>query len=160
MSGKKREPKVSRLTPVRTARVALAEKGLVDESGVHLCPTFSFRIVDNTTEDELFGWHLLDEAWARRVLDFLREVSSSTWMEVRAQLGSGKYAKHRLHHDQEASRLTERAQQRLVQFYSHMGGEMFRFRITDLARLWGFVVDGTFYIIWWDPDHKVYPLDS
>jgi len=36
---------------------------------------------------------------------------------------------------------------------------MFRFHVDNLERLWGFEIDGIFYVVWWDPAHKVYDLD-
>ncbi len=30
-------------------------------------------------------------------------------------------------------------------------------RLTNLKRVWGIVEKGVLYLLWWDPDHQVYP---
>jgi hypothetical protein len=37
--------------------------------------------------------------------------------------------------------------------------QMFRFRLTSAKRLWGFVKEGCFYVVWWDPEHDVFPTE-
>jgi hypothetical protein len=34
-------------------------------------------------------------------------------------------------------------------------GRLFRFRVDDQARVWGYVHEGVFYPLWWDPEHKL-----
>jgi hypothetical protein len=36
---------------------------------------------------------------------------------------------------------------------------MFRFRLGGKARLWGFRSERIFHVVWWDPDHRVYPTE-
>ena len=40
------------------------------------------------------------------------------------------------------------------------GDQIFRFRVSGQKRLWGFRRDRTFHVVWWDPDHKVYPTEA
>jgi hypothetical protein len=30
-------------------------------------------------------------------------------------------------------------------------------RLTNLKRIWGIFEDGVLYLLWWDPDHQVFP---
>jgi hypothetical protein len=30
-------------------------------------------------------------------------------------------------------------------------------RLTNLKRVWGLMDNGVLYLLWWDPDHQVYP---
>ena len=32
---------------------------------------------------------------------------------------------------------------------------LFKFRVTERARLWGFLDDGVFFPLWWDPEHRL-----
>jgi hypothetical protein len=32
---------------------------------------------------------------------------------------------------------------------------MFKFRVTDGARLWGYLDGGVFFPLWWDPEHRL-----
>lgn len=74
--------------------------------------------------------------------------------------GPGGQQQHRLHHDQTVSSLCDDAQAILSRpRYEELGGDIFRFRLSGVERLWGFVIDGIFYAVWWDPNHRVYPTE-
>ncbi|MBO3743617.1 hypothetical protein [Actinoplanes flavus] len=55
----------------------------------------------------------------------------------------------------------DEAQERIAQLRLDevFGDEIFRFRVANRRRLWGFIAAGVFYILWWDAEHLVYPLD-
>ena len=36
---------------------------------------------------------------------------------------------------------------------------LFARALSGTKRLWGFRKDGVFYVLWWDPDHTVYPTE-
>jgi len=50
------------------------------------------------------------------------------------------------------------SQQRLSQRQLD-GFDVFRFRLGNTERLWGFINEAVFYPAWRDPDHSVYPPD-
>ncbi len=56
-----------------------------------------------------------------------------------------------------AGHLCDEAQRRLVELELDEFDELFRFRLGNMARLWGVIDEGVFYAIWWDPDHRVCP---
>jgi hypothetical protein len=37
--------------------------------------------------------------------------------------------------------------------------ELWRFRFGAKVRVWGIRFDHYFRVLWWDPQHKVYPID-
>jgi len=41
----------------------------------------------------------------------------------------------------------------------HSGESIFRFRLSNMRRLWGFRVVNQFQILWYDPEHNIYPTD-
>lgn len=147
---------------VPRGRVPLIEKQIITGDGSHLHPTFSFVKVDNTTDSDgiEFGWHLLDEGGSWLLFDFIVAISKSPWTHVRSLVGAGNRQQHRLHHNQGASTIEQVAQDRLAKYYPEMGDDLFRFHVDNLERLWGFEIDGVFYVVWWDPEHKVYALDD
>lgn len=34
-------------------------------------------------------------------------------------------------------------------------GYLYEFRVTQEARLWGYIIDDVFFALWWDPKHEV-----
>lgn len=93
-------------------------------------------------------------------MNFLSEVCGSTWSELeRQQTGSSR--RRQKHHSQEVSTLCKAARDRLADLRHDeiFGDDLFRFRLGGTARLWGFVVDDVFYLLWWDRHHRVYPTD-
>jgi hypothetical protein len=123
----------------------------LDDTGQCLRPAFSFAKIDWHYQGK-WGWHLLRND--REVLEFLRQLSTDSWTELLA-LDRGTR-----HHFQPIDTLPREAQERL----EHQGWDdqerVFRFRASGKKRLWGFLVDGIFFVVWWDPHHKVYPVEK
>jgi hypothetical protein len=121
-------------------------------------PSFSFQWADHTYTDGSWSW--FNDSEAAEVLKFLADVSRSTWNEIKTQTTGGKNRRKK-HHDQPVDGLCKEAQDRLSALHLDeiFPGEIFRFRLGGTKRLWGFVVEGVFYVIWWDRDHKVYPTE-
>lgn len=130
---------------------------LVTEDGRHNHPLFSFGLMDRAY-DGAWGWHLLNDTDARRLLDLMCEMARLTWQDIRTQTASG----HLRHHSQGVDSLCPDAKKRIVDLsLDDMGEEVFRFRLDGTARLWGFELgDGIFHALWWDPNHRVCPLEK
>lgn len=100
------------------------------------------------------------EADLEKIISFLTQLERLTWGEVKAQLyNTKKSGSHRKHHAMPSEVLCREAQQRLRERQLE-GFEFFRFRLGYSSRLWGFIDRGVFYPMWWDPEHKVYPMDK
>lgn len=118
-------------------------------------PKFSFRYADRSDNG---GWRWPEGDDAAEVLNFLADMSCLTWTEIKAQLtGSGKYGpRHKKHHYQAFDTVSPEAQKRFAQLgLERTFEEYFRFRLAGEKRLWGFLVEGVFYVLWWDTAHKV-----
>lgn len=120
-------------------------------------------------DDDLFRWSAKEIDWEYRgdwdwdlrpaeLSDFLcaiEQYSASTWKELISQ-GSNK------HHFQATDKLSKGARDRLGALFSCSDSEypeqIFRFRIAAKVRLWGFREGGIFKILWYDRDHRVYPV--
>ncbi len=116
---------------------------------------FSFRHVDRTSQHP---WVFNpSETDAQRVLMFLCDIAGSTWREIDAQTSGG----HRKHHSQPLDSIARDAQRdaQRARLDETFGDTVFRFRLGSTQRLWGFRQEQVFYVVWWDPKHKVYPSE-
>lgn len=126
--------------------------------GVQEYPTFSFRYADRAYNGD-WGWAEGDDL--TQVIDFLCEMSNVTWAEIRNQVTSTKRQTRRRHHEMSFGNVCAEAQRRLQERRLDERFEsFFRFRLDGRGRLWGFESNGVFYPLWWDPNHRVYPLDD
>ena len=122
-------------------------------------PLFCFRHADRTTSQP---WAFRPDAQAAaELLDFLCEMGRLRWNEIERQQTGGA-RRRRKHHDQPIGSLDPGAQAdlRKRKLDETFGDEMFRFRLGGTARLWGFRVNRTFHVVWWDPQHQVYPTET
>lgn len=87
-------------------------------------------------------------------------MAKLSWGEIEQHRTGGRTA-HKKHHSQEISSLAPAAQADAAKakLGETFGDEMFRFRLGGEQRLWGFRDGRVFHVIWWDPDHDVYPTD-
>ncbi len=93
--------------------------------------------------------------WQEVILPKLQSFSGLTWSELcNAVTGSG----HHSHHSMETDIICEEAQYRLVELDMY-ADSIFRFRLSNKRRLWGFRLATNFQIIWYDPEHNIYPVD-
>jgi hypothetical protein len=117
-------------------------------------PAFSFEHADIEYNDA-WSWWTDDEAPA--ILRFLCEISTRTWSEIMAKRRASGGMEHHL---QEIADVCPAAQARITERGLDQLAEMlFRFGVGDRGRLWGFATDGVFYVLWWDRDHQVCPVD-
>lgn len=45
----------------------------------------------------------------------------------------------------------------VAKYYEREGDALARFRLGGTERLYGFLVGNEFHILWWDPNHEVWP---
>jgi hypothetical protein len=146
---KGRVPKSSPRTP----------KALPPASSQQQTPLFCFQHADRSTREAWrFEPHPEDAA---ALFEFMCNIGKSTWAEIERQQ-TGTIKRHRKHHSQPISSICAGAQKDIKRLGlgETFGDEIFRFRLSGEQRLWGFRVDRTFYVIWWDPEHKVYETEN
>lgn len=122
-------------------------------------PTFSFLHADHEYDGGTDGWSWFSDREAGRLLRFLQQVGERTWDELSTWRENGRHA----HHEQAIDTLCDEARQRIVDLgldERFTGDTIFRFGMGPRQRLWGFTRDGVFYVLWWDRDHKVCPVDD
>lgn len=81
-----------------------------------------------------------------------------TWREVYSETMERRGKIRKKHVSYPVSSITKEARQRLAQLQMDDHEEIFRFRMSNLERLYGVVVGATFITVWYDPTHKIYPV--
>lgn len=118
-------------------------------------PTFSFHYADRTYAGA-WSWPTGDAA--AELLHFLCEMSKLTWGQILGQASGPARSRHKKHHAMDFDTVCPEAQARLAELrLDEIFEELFRFRLSGKCRLWGFRIDSTFYVLWWDPKHAIYP---
>lgn len=98
----------------------------------------------------------MTDAESHEVMEFLCTIGSSTWSDIKSHASNG----HKKHHHQEMGSLCKEAQDRLAHLkHDTRFEDVFRFRLGSRKRLWGFLLGGVFYVLWWDAEHNVYPTE-
>lgn len=97
----------------------------------------------------------LSEKETIELFNFLETLSGKTWKDCEEELSRG----HKRNHYHDIADLAVFAQKLALQFDDHEE-KVFRFRINGKCRLWGFRSEDLFRILWYDPDHKVYPVEK
>jgi hypothetical protein len=152
-----RSPRVQAAQHTRNERAPRARPPAERQDG-H--PRFSFVFADHEYEG---SWRWFKDGEAVELLKFMIEVERLTWQEVHAHQAGGRRRLQK-HHAQAIETLCTEAQDRLGNLRNLEGlvdDELYRFRLSGPHRLWGIRVlgDDTFYVLWWDPDHQVYPTE-
>ncbi|MCH6196831.1 hypothetical protein MHT86_04860 [Corynebacterium mastitidis] len=112
------------------------------------------REIDPTPAEFGCRWSLNDKETVE-LLRFLDDVSGKTWRECEAETSDG----HKRNHYHDVTGLPGAVRHRL-QSLDEAEEQVFRFRLSGRRRLWGFRSDDLFRILWYDPEHSVYPLDK
>lgn len=112
--------------------------------------TFSFEWVDFDQSEKFALKKIVDEAFLKQLFDELQTASATL---------SQDYRQKKRNHQNEWKNLTEDA-------FEHLPSELqdkkpFQISITSSlkARIHGFWEESVFCVVWFDPDHLLYPTD-
>jgi hypothetical protein len=99
-------------------------------------------------------WHRdqYTEETFREVAHLLKDYSDRTW----GQIEQDRNRDHAI----EVSKLCKEAQRRLEELNLDDCGPLWRFRFSALKRIWGIRAGRFFQVLWWDPQHQVYPVEK
>lgn len=89
----------------------------------------------------------------------LAEMSNLTWSEILSQNTGTRRRRRKKHHSQSLDSICDEAQARWLEI-ERAEDELFRFRLGGRARLWGVREGATFFVVWWDASHKIYPTEA
>lgn len=151
---KGKKPKLQQGAAPKGGRSAKAQVPAADWQSEK--PIFCFRHADRGSAEP---WKFKPGGNdATTLIAFLCEMAGSTWREIEAMKSGGRYK----HHYQSVNTLSKKARDdvercRLPKTFGD--DDMFRFRLGSGRRLWGYRRDKTFHVVWWDPEHAVYPTE-
>ncbi len=149
MSPKRSRTKAQQRPDARPQTLA----GLPDRDGDEPV-VFSFRYADT---EYAGAWSWFTDKEAGTLLHFLREVGQLTWRDVARWRENGRL----IHHEQAVDTVCAAAQARLAELgHDQRVDSLYRFGMGYTERLWGFVAEDVFYVLWWDANHKVCPFDE
>lgn len=94
-----------------------------------------------------FGWHKVDAALIRELLQKLKSFESMTWGDI---LG-------RRHHLISTDDLCTDAKKRLAALNLDDLEQLVSLAIGGTERIWGVLEHNILTLLWWDPDHQVCP---
>lgn len=99
-----------------------------------------------------------DDDWSNSIAPKLIQFQNLTWAEVHAQNTGGR-ERHKSHHDMDICDLVQEAFDRWIEIGLDEFDTTFRFRLQNQQRLWGVRIQAQFYVVWWDPEHRLYPVN-
>ncbi len=117
------------------------------DSFYRLKPTWR---LSNLRLSKPFGWSDIDRQDMVQVIERLKNLESMTWGDI---LDTGR--KH--NHPCDTSDICKDAQECLDDDWQGGLDEVVTLRVTGKKRVWGIIENGVCFLLWWDPNHRVYP---
>jgi hypothetical protein len=99
------------------------------------------------------GW--TEEDWKNIIEPKLSNFETMLWREIEAAISDSG---HKMHHSMPVDVIHDECQCRLIEL-EKLDGDIYRFRLGNRRRLWGFRILNVFEILWYDPTHKVYEVE-
>lgn len=98
---------------------------------------------------------LLDTHYTSDIEPYLQHPKSTKWGSLILET-YGRKNKTK-HHHMDIGGLQDEVQER----WREIGldyPETFTFRLSGKKRIWGYRIINRFFIVWWDPEHEIYPV--
>lgn len=100
--------------------------------------------------DGPYGWSALSLADAQELTGSLRQLERRKWSEI--------FVRSKKHnHSVTVDLLSPAARKELRRHQLDDRDELWSLRITGRQRVWGILEEDVFYLLWWDPEHRVCP---
>jgi hypothetical protein len=97
-----------------------------------------------------WGWGGVGPGEIRQILDRLRSFESMKWGEIENTPSCGLM---------DVSVTCTDAKRRLEEIRLDDVDVLFKLRVGKRERVWGVRTAHVFEVLWWDPDHTVYPMN-
>jgi hypothetical protein len=137
--------KVPALKAIEQQRIPIVEGRFHDKE-----PVFSFKYYDHAHVDFSICTHTMEDV--KKLFSRLRDYSRMLWREVIQHHGSHHHEVH--WRDTAYPNGFENIPVKIRE-----GITPRQFALEGIYRIFGFFDGTTFYIVWFDKDHKVYPID-
>jgi hypothetical protein len=113
--------------------------------------TFSFEYYDSTRDDYcISGW---SREQIRRTLNCLKDINSKSFNQLRRENRVYHFGEVNWENTVEKSGFSNPAVNKMSAFHFSLVGVN-----NQLARAFGAYYAGTFYIVWFDLNHKIWPV--
>ena len=114
---------------------------------------------DKWSWDEPRQW--TEEEYLNLIEEKLDLRKSNTWDEVLKETYGTKTESKKVNKSQSINSLCLEAKKRWLTIYpQNQFPETFRFRASNMKRIWGIRVGSHFYVIWFERNHKICPVKS
>lgn len=126
--------------PEKKPRIDPTIKSPMDEN-----PVWHVSILD---ENDPWGWRSINKSlFFDQILPKIKNFETMFWKDI---LG-------RQNHEVPVPEISSVAQKRLIQLNLDDTESLVSLRLSGTQRIWGIRVGNVLRILWWDPNHKVYP---
>ena len=117
---------------------------------------FKWRTQHSDLQHTSWGWCCIEvEQLFNSVIVKLHDFET---MEVKEMIGKNML------HTYSPEVIIKAAQKRLKELCNHSllpedlsESELTAISLNNKQRIWGYLMRGTFYLLWWDPEHEIYP---
>lgn len=92
------------------------------------------------------------------VIKKLGDFEGLTWMEIMSQSGGRSHGTNS--HFEDVGELIREAQKRLRELHLDDLDQVFSLRLSGTERIYGILNDRVLRIIWYDPNHEIYPMSK
>ncbi len=96
-----------------------------------------------------WGWEAVkSKVFWGKIKNCIKHYEGMTWTNY-----IGEYNNHPI----AMSKVSDKAKHRLNKIDKMQFGELYQMRVGKKERVWGVKQGEVFYVLWWDPEHTVYP---
>lgn len=97
-----------------------------------------------------FGWKRANAQDFQQIFDRLKSFETMTWQAIDQTKSCGFMP---------VEQMSKEAQDRLEETGRDEYDALYKLRITQKGRLWGVRMEQVLHLLWWDPEHLVYPMN-
>ena len=98
-----------------------------------------------------FGWQNIGDSVLLEIQKKLKNFETQTWQEIE-KTGNNHFIKR--------SDIVTEARKRLRELCLEDIDELYSLRLSGKGRIWGIREREILKVLWWDPEHKVYPVSK
>lgn len=101
-----------------------------------------------------YGWRSVTAEQLLKIHTRLKEFERLTWGEILTPRQGRP-----IHHRHPVNQIADEAREQLRRKKLDDTEDLVSLRLEGRARIWGVLQGSVLLILWWDPDHLVYPMN-
>lgn len=119
-----------------------------DQSLLNSLDNYPVWCIEYLESDGPWNWKCLDgQVFFSEILPKVKNFEKMFWKDIL----------NRNSHEVNVSQISDEAQKRLSKLKLDDVDTLVSLRLTGKQRIWGIRVENIFKVLWWDPEHQVYP---